>query len=63
MSSPTPTEIKAFRHAHGLSQRALALKLGCSRRAVEDWESGRREPMALLRLALERIAMQGRGVS
>ena len=57
MSVPTPSEIKAFRRAHGLSQRGLALRLGCSRRAVEDWESGRREPMALLRLALERIAL------
>ena len=57
MSSPSPTEIKAFRRAHKLSQRQLAVKLGCSRRAVEDWEAGRREPMALVRLALERLAL------
>lgn len=56
MQSPTPDEIRAFRQTHGLSQRALALRLGCSRRAVEEWEAGRREPLALLRLALNQIA-------
>ena len=61
MTSPTPDEIRAFRKANGLSQRALAIKLGCSRRAIEEWEAGRRAPLALLRLALEQIAA-GKGV-
>ena len=57
MSSLTPSELRAFRRAHKLSQRQLAVKLGCSRRAVEEWEAGRREPMALVRLALERLTL------
>lgn len=56
MLSPTPDEIRAFRKAQGLSQRALAVRLGCSKRAIEEWEAGRRAPLALLRLALEHIA-------
>lgn len=58
MLSPTPDEIRAFRRALGLSQRALAERLGCSRRTVEEWEAGRRAPLALLRLALDQVASE-----
>lgn len=48
-------EIRAFRSSVGLSQAGLARELGCSTRAVEEWEAGRREAPAMLRLALSAI--------
>lgn len=38
--------IKLLRLEHGLSQRALALKVGCSQKAVDCWEKGLSEPTA-----------------
>lgn len=52
---PTMTELKLFRSTFGLSQAALAERLGASTRAVEEWEAGRRQPPAMLRLALAAI--------
>ncbi len=52
-----PDDIRHYRGRLGLSQGALALALGMSKRGVEDWEGGRREPPAYLRLALERLAI------
>lgn len=56
MTPPTASDIRAFRKVHGLSQKGLAIALGCSKRGIENWEQGSREPPAYLRLALERIA-------
>jgi DNA-binding transcriptional regulator YiaG len=53
MTPPNPAELKAFRLAMGgWSQAKLGEMLGASTRGVEDWEAGRREPPAMLRLAL-----------
>lgn len=52
---PTATELKLFRSKAGLSQAALAERLGASTRAVEEWEAARRHAPAMLRLALAAI--------
>lgn len=36
--------IKELRKANNLSQNQLAKKLNISKRTIEDWESGRRNP-------------------
>lgn len=36
--------IKELRRLSGLTQAAFAEKIGCSRRNVENWESGRNCP-------------------
>lgn len=45
--------IKAERAAHGMSQGALAGKIGLDRQTVSNWEIGKREPNlgALARVA------------
>ena len=39
-------ELRVAREAAGLSRRQVAEMSGCSPAAVEQWESGRREPSA-----------------
>lgn len=56
LTPPSATEIKEFRRQHGLSQAALAERLGASTRAVEEWEAARRQPPALLRYAFAALA-------
>lgn len=53
-----PAHLQAFRATHSLSQVKLADALQISSRTVEDWEAGRREPIAFLKLALERMAQK-----
>lgn len=38
----TPANFRAIRNALGLTQGALALRLGVGRRIVQYWESGER---------------------
>lgn len=52
LTPPSPTEIRVFRLQMALTQAALAEALGASTRAVEQWESGRRAPPAMMRLAM-----------
>jgi len=42
MKNPTPKEIKKVRLASGLTQEQAASSIGYSRRAWQEWESGRR---------------------
>lgn len=49
----TKAEIKRRREAKGLSQEALAKRLGLSRRAITNWETGVREPRGSSLRALE----------
>ncbi len=51
LERPSPEEIRRFRAALGLTRLALARQLGVTPRAVEHWETGRREPPPFLRLA------------
>ena len=44
--------IKQLREEKGISQRALAKKIGASAKAVNFWESGKVEPSAKFILAL-----------
>jgi len=36
----TPSEVKGYRKTHNLTQKALSVLLGCSKRTVEGWENG-----------------------
>lgn len=56
MRVPTPEEIKALRKQLGLSQEALAEKLGVSFSTVNRWERGHRAPTKLALLRLEALA-------
>lgn len=56
MRVPTPDEIKALRKQLGLSQEALAEKLGVSFSTVNRWERGHRAPTKLALLRLEALA-------
>lgn len=49
-------DIEAFREELGLTQADLGQALGGSKRSVEDWEAGRRQAPAMLRLAMAAIA-------
>lgn len=55
LTPPMPEEIRAFRQATGLSQAEMAQLLGASKRAVEEWEAGRRVALPMLRLAMAAI--------
>lgn len=59
--APWPAAIRALLTATGLTQRALADRLGIALRTVEDWHGGRRTPTGLYRRAVER-AMREAGV-
>ncbi len=50
-----PEELRAFREEHRLSQRELASKTGAAARTIEDWEAGRRQAPAMLRVALSAV--------
>ena len=47
MSDPA-TDLRAARQAAGHTQGQAAELLGVARRTWEDWEGGRREPMAMV---------------
>jgi DNA-binding XRE family transcriptional regulator len=40
----TAAEVRVFRHVRGLSQAQVAEWLGCTRKAVAHWETGRHAP-------------------
>lgn len=52
----TPTDLRAQRKSLGLSQEALAHRLGCSKQAVHFWEIGKRQIPNMLELAMWAIA-------
>lgn len=52
----TPAELRSRREALGLSVAALAERLGVTRAAVYNWESGKRPMPQWLGLALDGIA-------
>ena len=45
--------IKEMRTEAGLTQQALAERIGCSKRAIESWEGGKRQPPAYLLFLIE----------
>jgi len=51
----TGRELKRWRKKHGLSQAALALKLGVIRETVARWEIGTRHIPSFLGLALKHL--------
>jgi DNA-binding XRE family transcriptional regulator len=48
----TPDDLSTFRAEFGWTQAAFAEQLGVSRRTVQSWEHGVREPPFLLILAM-----------
>ena len=49
---PFSDQLRAARHAAKLSQAALAALTGYCQRTIRNWESGKREPHAVLQTAL-----------
>lgn len=48
--------IRDLRAASGMTQKAFSSYFGCSKRAVEEWEAGRREcPEYVFRLMLYKL--------
>ena len=56
----TPSDLKSWRAALGLTQGAAAAALGVSRRTYEGWEAGRTptEQPSLLELACRAVALE-----
>lgn len=50
-----PPTVKEWRTATGLSQRAAAERLGCSRGALVKWESGEHRTPAYIVLAIKAL--------
>lgn len=48
----TPERIREARHANGLSQTEMALKLGCRMQTVSEWETGLYAPQNAYRRLL-----------
>lgn len=60
----TAREIKRLRQTLGLSQQALAARLGVNRVTLADWERGAHSPRGLYLKALKELAekaKKGRG--
>ena len=53
--APTAKQIKRFRKKWDLTQQRLGEQLGVSAQTVKCWESGRRNPMPMLSLALNAL--------
>lgn len=56
----TATEIKKLRKTLGLTQEALAARLGVNRVTLADWERGAHSPRGLYLKALEELAEKAR---
>jgi len=54
-------QIRTLRADLDESVDQFAERFGCSPRAVEDWEQGRRVPHAFIRRAMERLATTLKG--
>ena len=52
---PDP-EVKSIRDSMGMSQDRFAALLGVSKRTVENWEQGRRQPTGPARSLLQLVA-------
>ena len=49
------TDLRAWRHAHKLSQGKAALKLQISIRTLQEWEQGRAVPRGIALIALRKL--------
>lgn len=54
-------EVKAIREKVGLSQGKFALLIGVSKRTLENWEQGRRQPTGPAKALLRIFAMDPKG--
>jgi len=52
----TPDELKAFRKRHHYSQATAAKALGCSLRAITNWERGKLPVPEYIALAASAVA-------
>ncbi len=57
---PEP-EVKAIREQVGLSQGKFALLIGVSKRTLENWEQGRRQPSGPAKALLRIFAVDPQG--
>ena len=53
--SITPIEIKEIRHKIGLSQQELSERLGLTRNAIAQWETGRCSPRGPAEILLRQL--------
>lgn len=53
----TSDELRRWREALSLSQQAAAERLGCSRRALQNWEAGVQDVPAYIALAVSAVSM------
>ena len=54
----TPARVQALRHACGDTTEQFAARFARSRRSIEDWEQGRRNPDALCQRVMDSLAVQ-----
>ncbi len=54
-------EVKAIREKVGLSQGKFALLIGVSKRTLENWEQGRRQPTGPAKALLRIFAVDPKG--
>jgi len=59
LSNMKPSQLVKWRTDHGFTQKSLAEKLGVAEVTVFRWEKAMRAIPSFLRLALERIELQG----
>lgn len=52
---PDPVDVKAIRERSGLTQEEFARRYGISRRSLQEWEQGRRQPEGAVRSYLRVI--------
>lgn len=57
--SMVPEEIKTLRRKLGLTQAALAARLGCRQGTVSDWERGIRKPQPVFVRAMRALEREG----
>ncbi len=53
-----PPEVKLIREKIGLSQNRFAMLVGVSKRTLENWEQGRRQPSGPARALLRILEVQ-----
>jgi DNA-binding transcriptional regulator YiaG len=54
----TPARVQALRLACGDNTAAFAARFARSRRSIEDWEQGRRNPDPLCQRVMDSLAVQ-----
>jgi len=57
----TPEKIRALRERLGLTQQALAVRLGIAVTAISRWENGKHTPSPMACKSLDSLAAKAKG--